>query len=156
MGESPRKSGTRPAASARRPGLSPLAVVEFAAEKARDALSFESLPAVLERFAGAFGGRAALALRPRGGKPPAVLAAHPHGAADRTVLAQIGALVAEHPELPVARACIQPPLPPPTPPAAPGRPAAGDGRRGGHGLAAHPGAEPCAGHRVSETVPADR
>src|SRR5260370_21297749 len=102
MGESPRKSGTRPAASARRPGLSPLAVVEFAAEKARDALSFESLPAVLERFAGAFGGRAALALRPRGGKSPAVLAAHPHGAGDRDLLEQIGALVAEHPELTAA------------------------------------------------------
>ena len=62
MSESPAKSGTRPAASAGRPGLSPLAVVEFAAEKARDDLSFESLPAVLERFASAFGGRAALAL----------------------------------------------------------------------------------------------
>jgi PAS domain S-box-containing protein len=115
MSESPAKSGTRPAVQAGRPGLSPLAVVEFAAEKARDDLSFESLPAVLERFAGAFGGRAALALRPRGGKSPAVLAAHPHGAASRDLLAQIGALVAEHPELTVAGGCVQAALAPASP-----------------------------------------
>ncbi|HEX9540203.1 MAG TPA: PAS domain S-box protein [Streptosporangiaceae bacterium] len=115
MSESPAKSGTRSAVQAGRPIMSPDTVVEFAVEKASDDLSFESLPAVLERFAGAFGGRAALALRPRGGKPPAVLAAHPHGAADRTVLAQIGALVAEHPELTVAGGCIQAALAPASP-----------------------------------------
>src|SRR5258708_1290941 len=119
MSESPAKSGTRPAAPAGRPGMSPLAVVEFAAEKARDDLSFESLPAVLERFVGAFGGRAALALRPRGAKSPAVLAAHPHGAADRDLLAQIGAPVAEHPTPPRAGGGVDATLPPARPGADP-------------------------------------
>jgi PAS domain S-box-containing protein len=115
MSESPARSGTRPAVRAGRPGMSPVAMAEFAVEKARDDLSFESLPAVLERFAGAFGGRAALALRPRGGKSPAVLAAHPHGAADRALLAQIGAMVAEHPELTVGGGCVQAALAPASP-----------------------------------------
>jgi PAS domain S-box-containing protein len=112
MSESPAKSGTRPAVQASRPGMSPVALVGFGVEKARDDLSFESLPAVLERFAGAFGGRAALAVRPRAGKPPAVLAGHPHGAAGRALLAQIGALVAEHPELTVTGGCVQAALAP--------------------------------------------
>jgi PAS domain-containing protein len=131
MSEFSAKSGTRPAVQARRPGISP-ALVDFGAEKARDDLSFESLPAVLQRFAGAFGGRAALAVRPRAGKPPAVLAGHPHGAADRALLAQIGALVAEHPELTIAGGCVQAAL-------APARPGGErDQRPDGHGSRLRP------------------
>jgi PAS domain S-box-containing protein len=88
--------------------MSPVAVVEFAVDKAlRDDLRFEGLPAVLERFAGAFGGRAALALRPRAGEPLAVLAAHPAGAAAAALLAEIGALMAAHPEVTIAGGCFR-------------------------------------------------
>lgn len=110
MRESLVKSRPRQAFEARRPGTSPVAVVEFAFDRARDDPRFESLPAVLEQFAGAFGGRAALALRPRPGEPPGVIAAYPPGAADPALLAQIGVLVREHPEVTVDGGCLRGPL----------------------------------------------
>ncbi len=110
MGQSLVKSRPRQAFEARRPGTSPVAVVEFAFDRARDDLRFESLPAVLEQFAGAFDGRAALALRPRPGEPPGVIAAYPPGAADPALLTQIGVLVSEHPEVTVAGGCLRGPL----------------------------------------------
>ena len=85
-------------------------MVEFAFDQARDDTRFESLPAVLEQFAGAFGGRAALALRPRPGEPLGVLAAYPPGAADPALLAQVGVLIGEHPEVTVAGGCLRGPL----------------------------------------------
>src|ERR1039457_935995 len=110
MRESLVKSRPRQAFEARRPGTSPVAVVEFAFDRARDDPRFESLPAVLEQFAGAFGGRATLALRPRPGEPPGVIAAYPPGAADPALLAQIGVLVREHPEVTVDGGCLRGPL----------------------------------------------
>src|ERR1039457_4506976 len=110
MRESLVKSRPRQAFEARRPGTSPVAVVEFAFDRARDDPRFESLPAVLEQFAGAFGGRATLALRPRPGEPPGVIAPHPPGAADPALLAQIGVLVREHPEVTVDGGCLRGPL----------------------------------------------
>src|SRR6266702_1847588 len=68
-------SGARPAvdvtASDRRPGSSPAAVVEFAAEELLHGAAPEALSAVLSRLAGAFGGQAALAPSARPGAPRA-------------------------------------------------------------------------------------
>lgn len=89
--------------------------MEFACDKAREGLRFESLPAVLEQFAAAFGGRAALALRPRPGELPAIIGVFPPGAADPVLLAQIGALVGEHPEVTVAGGCLRESLTPARP-----------------------------------------
>ena len=111
--------------------MSPVAVLEFAWDKVREDLRFESLPAVLEQFAGAFGGRAALALRPRPGEPPDVLAAHPPGAAEPVLLAQITALVGEHPDVTVAGGCLREPLASARPGRERGQRLGGqDGRRG--------------------------
>ncbi len=118
----------RPAVEARRPGPSPVAVVEFACDKAREGMRFESLPAVLEQFASAFGGRAALALRPRPGEPPGVIAVYPPGAAAPALLAQIGALLGEHPEVTVAGGCLHESLVPADPGSGAARPAAAQGR----------------------------
>jgi PAS domain S-box-containing protein len=105
--------------------------VEFACDKAREGLRFESLPAVLEQFAGAFGGRAALAVRPRPGESPAVIAVYPPGAADPALLAQIGALIGDHPEVTVAGGCLRGSLALGHAGSAPGqRPAARDGGQG--------------------------
>jgi PAS domain S-box-containing protein len=90
--------------------MSPAAVLELAWDRVREDLKFESLPAVLEQFAGAFGGRAALALRPRPGEPAEVLAVYPPGAADPALLAQIGALVGEHPAVTAAGGCLRVPV----------------------------------------------
>ena len=57
-----------------------------------DDTPFGVLPAVLERLAGGFGLRAALAFQPDPGQLPTVLAAHPADAADPALLARIGAL----------------------------------------------------------------
>ena len=107
--------------------------MEFACDKAREGLRFESLPAVLEQFAAAFGGRAALALRPRPGEPPAVIAVYPPGAAGPALLAQIGALIGEHPEVTVAGGCLRGSL-------APGRAGGEPGQRTA-GRDSGPGAE---------------
>jgi PAS domain S-box-containing protein len=117
--------------------MSPAAVLELAWDRVRDDLKFESLPAVLEQFAGAFGGRAALALRPRPGEPAEVLAVYPPGAADPALLARIGALVGEHPEATVAGGCLRAPVLSAGPGREPGQPSEGhDSQRG-----AWPGAQ---------------
>jgi hypothetical protein len=69
------------------------AVLDFAATQLlSDDTPFGVLPAVLERLAGGFGLRAALAFQPDPGQLPAVLAAYPADAADPALLARIGAL----------------------------------------------------------------
>jgi PAS domain S-box-containing protein len=69
------------------------AVLDFAAAQLLgDDTPFGVLPAVLERLAGGFGLRAALAFQPDPGQLPTVLAAYPADAADPALLARIGAL----------------------------------------------------------------
>ncbi len=69
------------------------AVLDFAAAQLLgDDTPFGMLPAVLERLAGGFGLRAALAFQPDPGQLPTVLAAHPADAADPVLLARIDAL----------------------------------------------------------------
>ena len=69
------------------------AVLDFAAAQLlRDDTPLGVLPAVLERLAGGFGLRAALAFQPDPGQLPTVLAAYPADAADPALLARIGAL----------------------------------------------------------------
>jgi len=68
-------------------------LLEFAvAQLLRDDAALGALPAVLERLVTTFGIRAALAFQPSAGQPATVLAAHPAGAADPSLLARIGAL----------------------------------------------------------------
>jgi PAS domain S-box-containing protein len=69
------------------------AVLDFAATQLlHDDTPFGVLPAVLERLAGGFGLRAALAFQPDPGQLPTMLAAYPADAADPALLARIGAL----------------------------------------------------------------
>jgi PAS domain S-box-containing protein len=76
-----------------RPGGSAAGPLEFAvAQILRDDTALGALPAVLERLVDAFGLRAALAFQPSGGQPATVLAAHPAGSVDPSLLARIGAL----------------------------------------------------------------
>ncbi len=116
-------SGARPAvdvtASDRRPGSSPAAVVEFAAEELLHGAAPEALSAVLSRLAGAFGGQAALAAQYTAGRKLVVLAAHPQrAAADPALLASVGALCAEHADG-ADRGYVQAPLAPSARPGAP-------------------------------------
>ncbi|HEY6297192.1 MAG TPA: PAS domain S-box protein, partial [Streptosporangiaceae bacterium] len=68
-------------------------LLEFAvAQILRDDTALGALPAVLERLVGTFGLRAALAFQPSGGQPATVLAVHPAGFVDPSLLARIGAL----------------------------------------------------------------
>jgi PAS domain S-box-containing protein len=90
-------------------------------------MRFEGLPAVLERFADAYGARAAVALRPRPGEPPAVLAAHPAIVARKPLLARIGALLAKHPQVTAAGGCFRASLTLPGPGARPDEPGNGQG-----------------------------
>src|SRR5579863_4648019 len=76
-----------------RQGGSAAGLLEFAvAQILRDDTALGALPAVLERLVDTFGLRAALAFQPSGGQPATVLAAHPAGSADPSLLARIGAL----------------------------------------------------------------
>jgi PAS domain S-box-containing protein len=72
----------------------------------------EGLAPVLEEFAGACGGRGAVAVRPRTGEPAAVLAAHPGGIAAPALLAQVSALVRAHPAVNAHGGCLRVPLAP--------------------------------------------
>jgi PAS domain S-box-containing protein len=76
-----------------RQGGSAAGLLEFAvAQILGDDTALGALPAVLERLVGAFGLRAALAFQPSGGQPATVLAAHPAGSANPSLMARIGAL----------------------------------------------------------------
>ncbi len=87
------KVGPALAANRVRPGGSAAGPLEFAvAQILRDDTALGALPAVLERLVDVFGLRAALAFQPSGGQPATVLAAHPAGSADPSLLARIGAL----------------------------------------------------------------
>jgi PAS domain S-box-containing protein len=87
------KVGPALAANRVRPGGSAAGPLEFAvAQILRDDTALGALPAVLERLVDAFGLRAALAFQPSGGQPATVLAVHPAGSADPSLLARIGAL----------------------------------------------------------------
>jgi PAS domain S-box-containing protein len=74
-------------------GGSAAGLLEFAvAQILRDDTTLGALPAVLERLVATFGLRAALAFQPSGGQPAAVLAVHPAGSVEPSLLARIGAL----------------------------------------------------------------
>jgi PAS domain S-box-containing protein len=74
-------------------GRSAADLLEFAvAQILRDDTALGALPTVLKRLVDTFGLRAALAFQPSGGQPATVLAAHPAGFVDPSLLARIGAL----------------------------------------------------------------
>jgi PAS domain S-box-containing protein len=79
-------------ASASLPASSPAAVLEFAVERLLHGPEPDALAAVLQRLAGAFGGRTALAVQHQADRPMVVLAAYPERAArDPALLAMIQA-----------------------------------------------------------------
>ena len=89
---------------------SPSALLEFAVTQAvsRDGTAPDAgLPELLRRCAAGFGGRAALALRLPAPGEPAVIAAHPTGAVDPGLMAQLAALLAAHAEAASAGGCVQ-------------------------------------------------
>jgi signal transduction histidine kinase len=87
------KAGPALVANRVRHGGSAAELLEFAvAQVMRDGEALGALPAVLERFVATFGLRAALAFQPSAGPPATVLAAHPPGPVDPSLLARIGAL----------------------------------------------------------------
>ena len=91
----PRGSDVGPALVANhvRQGGSAAGLLEFAvAQILQDDTALGALPAVLERLVDTFGLRAALAFQPSGGQPATVLAVHPAGFVDPSLLARIGAL----------------------------------------------------------------
>ncbi len=92
-GASGGKTGPALVANRVRHGGSAADLLEFAvAQVMRDGGALGALPAVLERFVATFGLRAALAFQPSAGPPATVLAAHPAGPVDPSLLARIGAL----------------------------------------------------------------
>ncbi len=108
MGTSPVASRARPAA-----GPEPFALLEFAISQALDsgASPDSALPAVLRRCATAFGCRAALAVVLRPGQAPELLAAHPATAIGPRLLAAVGTLLTDHPEVVQAGGCAEGPRP---------------------------------------------
>ena len=96
MGASRGAGGSRASAGSSvqvRQGGSAAGLLDYAvAQILRDDTALGALPAVLERLVDTFGLRAALAFQPSGGQPATVLAAHPAGSADPSLLARIGAL----------------------------------------------------------------
>ena len=87
------KAGPALVANRVRQGGSAAGLLEFAvAQILGDDTALGALPAVLERLVDAFGLRAALAFQPSGGQPATVLAAHPAGSANPSLMARIGAL----------------------------------------------------------------
>jgi len=83
------------AATSKRRRGSAAAVLDFAvAQILGDDTALGALPTVLARMVEAFGLRAALAFQPSAGQDPAVLAVHPRGAVDQTLLARIGVVTA--------------------------------------------------------------
>ena len=101
MGASQVSSAAGLATAAVRPPASPVDLVEFAVGQVLHSdADVDSLPAILSGLAGLFGCSAALALQQDSGQEMVVLAAHPRqAAADRVLLAEIGALSAAHGEL---------------------------------------------------------
>ena len=86
------KTGPALVANRVRHGGSAADLLEFAvAQVMRDGGALGALPAVLERFVATFGLRAALAFQPSAGPPATVLAAHPAGPVDPSLLARISA-----------------------------------------------------------------
>src|SRR5579859_1766905 len=96
MGASRGAGGSRASAGSSvqvRQGGSAAGLLDYAvAQILRDDTALGALPAVLERLVDTFGLRAALAFQPSGGQPATVLAAHPAGSADPSLLARISAL----------------------------------------------------------------
>ena len=114
MGVSRVNSAADKATAIRRPGASPIELVEFAVSRVlRDQAAVDALPTILDLLAALFGCRAALAFQQDADQELVVLAAHPsEAAADLALRAEICALSAERRDVAAEGGCFVSPLRP--------------------------------------------
>ena len=112
MGVSRVNSAADKATAIRRPGASPIELVEFAVSRVlRDEAAVDALPTILDLLATLFGCRAALAFQQDADQELVVLAAHPsEAAADLALRAEICALSAERRDVAAEGGCFVSPL----------------------------------------------